>query len=404
MSDFQALGAQFRQAREEKELSLQDVEKKTRIRFKFLQAIEQGNFFVIDNPTQLKGFLRTYARTLDLDDVVILSQYEQALRYESRKGRGRKKNRRQNTSVEAPPQVLPGQRIVVEKPRINTANYPTESTVYQPESGNTGKVIVGGVLILVIVGMVIGAIVLVASDFFLGDEATPPVGVIQAINLASSPVVVPTATPTQNVQPTVVTTPNIVPGTPLDIQLVAQQRLWLRVQIDGVIDFEGLMRPGDALNYRPADTLIVTTSNAVGLQILVNSQPYILGTERVSATTTISVQNGISASIADTGRVVLQPTQQIVAQNPVTVAVQPSATVGNTLAPSATLPPSATPTSTLELPAGVAITSTSIPVFGFGTDTPTFTPSPVPPTATPTFTASPFLPERFTRTPIPEKN
>lgn len=401
MSDFRSLGVQFRQAREAKELSLQEVEKRTRIRPKFLQAIEDGNFFIIDNPTQLKGFLRTYARAVGLDDVVILSQYEAALRQEVKRSRKKgRKAQRLTTEETLPP--LPGQMIHVEKPSINTATYPREPEVFRPEQSNMAKRIVGVILILSIIGLLVSGVWLTFGDFSGDEDPTPPPGVIQSVNIGGgSPVVLPTATPTPEQLPSVVSTPDIAPGTPLNIQITAQQRLWLQVEADGAIAYEGLMRPGDGLSYQPNEYVRLRTTNAGGLQILVNSQPYILGEGRVTAETTISVQNGISsASLRSNNNTPVALPTQAVAQN----AASPTPSTMPTTAVVNSPTPRPSSTQTQALPAGVVMTSTSIPVFGFATDTPTFTASPVPPSMTPTFTASPFLPERATRTPAPNKN
>ena len=53
------LGDQLRRAREAKDLSLDEAEKATGIRKRFLQAMEEGRFDVLPGEIQLRGFLRT---------------------------------------------------------------------------------------------------------------------------------------------------------------------------------------------------------------------------------------------------------------------------------------------------------------------------------------------------------
>ena len=71
MSDARALGQRLREAREAKELSLADVEQATRIRLKYVEALEQGDYTSM-TPVQAQGFLRNYARFLGLDLELLL--------------------------------------------------------------------------------------------------------------------------------------------------------------------------------------------------------------------------------------------------------------------------------------------------------------------------------------------
>ena len=75
MSDARALGQRLREAREAKELSLADVEQATRIRLKYVEALEQGDYTSM-TPVQAQGFLRNYARFLGLDLELLLRELE----------------------------------------------------------------------------------------------------------------------------------------------------------------------------------------------------------------------------------------------------------------------------------------------------------------------------------------
>ena len=58
---------QLRKAREAKGLELKEVEEITKIRSKYLQALEEGDYCVLPGGVYTLGFLRSYARFLDLD-------------------------------------------------------------------------------------------------------------------------------------------------------------------------------------------------------------------------------------------------------------------------------------------------------------------------------------------------
>ena len=56
-------------------LELSDAERETRIRTKYLRALEDERFQVLPGPAYTKGFLRTYAHYLDLDAQRFVDEY-----------------------------------------------------------------------------------------------------------------------------------------------------------------------------------------------------------------------------------------------------------------------------------------------------------------------------------------
>lgn len=65
----------LREARIRKGLSIRDVEDATKIRVKYLEALEQDDFEVIPGSTYVKAFLRTYATYLKLDADELVDDY-----------------------------------------------------------------------------------------------------------------------------------------------------------------------------------------------------------------------------------------------------------------------------------------------------------------------------------------
>jgi cytoskeleton protein RodZ len=401
LTDFQSIGTQLKQAREAKELTLPDVEKQTRIRLKFLQAIEYGQFFIIDNPTQLRGFLRKYARTVGLDELAVLSAYEDALRGERKRSRRpRRKPDKASSATTTPPPATGPQPMRVERLPVDTARYANRlPETYQGGNSSRLRMVVLVILVAGFLGLIIGGVALVIGEVGDADSDAPPEGLIQSVNIGGSPSVQPIVSPTPPEQPTLAGTPVLNPGQPFTVELTAQVRLWLRVEVDGAIPFEGLFRPGDGVSYQPGDYITIRTTNAGGLVVRVNEQPLSLGQGRQPITRTISVQDGILPPEGQSSIPRSLPATSVSADNPPQTATPSLVSASNTPAvPTITPTPTSSPT-----PAGPP-TSTSIPIFDFASDTPTYTASPVPPSATPTFTASPFLPTRLTSTPTPEKD
>ena len=67
------IGEILRAAREEQGLSLEEVSLLTKVREKYLSAIEVDNWDVLPSSVQQKGFVRTYARVLEIDPGPLLT-------------------------------------------------------------------------------------------------------------------------------------------------------------------------------------------------------------------------------------------------------------------------------------------------------------------------------------------
>ena len=69
------IGNTLREARVRRSITLQQVEEDTKIRVKYVQAMENEDFDVMPGATFVKGFLRTYSEYLSLDPEVMLDEY-----------------------------------------------------------------------------------------------------------------------------------------------------------------------------------------------------------------------------------------------------------------------------------------------------------------------------------------
>ena len=69
------IGNSLREARYRQQLELSDVELATKIRARYLQALEEENFDALPAQTYVKGFLRTYADYLGLDGQLYVDEF-----------------------------------------------------------------------------------------------------------------------------------------------------------------------------------------------------------------------------------------------------------------------------------------------------------------------------------------
>jgi hypothetical protein len=74
-----SIGRTLRKARTERGLELTDVERATKIRIKFLEAMEEDRWEALPAPAYARGFLDIYARHLGLDREALLDQYDETV-------------------------------------------------------------------------------------------------------------------------------------------------------------------------------------------------------------------------------------------------------------------------------------------------------------------------------------
>ena len=74
------IGETLREARMRRRIDMTEVEAATKIRAKYLRALENEEWDLLPGPTFVKTFLRTYAEFLDLDPRMLVEEYRQ--RYE----------------------------------------------------------------------------------------------------------------------------------------------------------------------------------------------------------------------------------------------------------------------------------------------------------------------------------
>jgi cytoskeleton protein RodZ len=69
------IGATLREARMRARLDVSEIEAQTKIRAKYLRALENEEWGLLPGSTFVKSFLRTYAKALDLDGRALVEEY-----------------------------------------------------------------------------------------------------------------------------------------------------------------------------------------------------------------------------------------------------------------------------------------------------------------------------------------
>src|SRR5919197_714980 len=74
------IGPSLREARMRARIDISEIESETKIRAKYLRALENEEWDLLPGPTYVKSFLRTYADALGLDGKLLIEEYK--LRHE----------------------------------------------------------------------------------------------------------------------------------------------------------------------------------------------------------------------------------------------------------------------------------------------------------------------------------
>ncbi|MGE5458499.1 MAG: helix-turn-helix domain-containing protein [Methanococcaceae archaeon] len=249
---------ELKQARINKNISLQQIFSKTRIDIKYLEAIENGDFEILPD-VYLRAFLKTYASAVDLDQDVVMKKFEAA-----RAGKDFEERSRQE-----PLQSRKEIRTQENKQVKNQSYIPSEpeSTI---ENENTGKsknnlnIIIGAAAILIIAAVAIyflffrnSASTIVAEKPF--DEYVEQNKQRFEDTTAKKPAPVQTQTP--------------VVADSLILQLKAHGRSWVKVTSDGKRTIEYNLNSDQEKIIKAKKNFSLTIGNSGVVDLSFNNKP-----------------------------------------------------------------------------------------------------------------------------------
>ena len=130
------IGATLREARMRERIDVSEIEAKTKIRARYLRALENEEWDLLPGPTFVRSFLRTYAQALGLDGKALVEEYR--MRFEP------------PTEVEHQPVVSSSHHT---RPRrsvgMGGASGPSRGYLF-------ALGVVGAVIVLLVVGLLMG--------------------------------------------------------------------------------------------------------------------------------------------------------------------------------------------------------------------------------------------------------
>lgn len=255
MLSAQEIGEKLRRTREEKGLSPEQVQAETKIRLRYLQALESGDESIIPGEVYYKGFLRFYANHLGLDGHALVEEYKQ--------WKDAQRSQQERTAAAAA----------------------AEGRSRAPKSPRRGRIALYALLGLVVIAVALGTWTLLNTDRqrSAGDGTTlPPETAVQGESGGSNAVPGAVAPGSEPAAPPVeVVKEDLGPaglryratGSGVRVEVEALRLCWVRATADGTVIFENDLVPGAKAVWEAKQRLVVIYGNVGGVKFSVNGVP-----------------------------------------------------------------------------------------------------------------------------------
>ena len=293
----ESVGEFFRQVRETKGLTVDEVASKTRIRTDFVKALEEGNFAKLPDQVFARGFVRSYARSLGLDEEDAIQRFAQSAGafYEKQGERERlrqrqveeERRRKANRKAVGVAIAVAIATLIFLLSREQSSTLVRRSGTDAPPPSKKSAPFVKD-----------------ARDassrqgLELPPSLTPVAKPVEPTAVASKPaqeklpappsVAVPSKAPLQP-EPAPSSSSSAIGSDgplaglsingpvgadgPLVLNLDATELSWVVVQVDAGSPQEALLRPGEKGQWKAQDQFVVTLGNAGGVRAEVNGKP-----------------------------------------------------------------------------------------------------------------------------------
>jgi len=258
---YKDIGSALRERRLALELTLSDVERFTNVKRMYLNAMEDGHFKELPSTIQGRGMLNNYSEFLALDDSWVMDSYAQAL------------------------QSLHAERLAIKKRPFRS---PLSVKLNIPEKWRrilNPDLIIGGFFILALFTFIIWG----SAQVFGGADPTPTGAPSISEVLQQSPTPTPLlddeqeengastngeATPIPGVAiaestPTQIATVN---AAPLQLYIIAHDRAYVQIIVDGFEAFDGRVLPENVYTYSGENTIELVTGNGAALEAYFNQE------------------------------------------------------------------------------------------------------------------------------------
>jgi cytoskeletal protein RodZ len=260
---FKEIGNQLREQREKLSISLFDVEKYTRLKPNQIADLENGKIEELPSPVQAKGMLNNYATFLQVDSEKLLLKFADGLQAQlaEKRSTGSKGSISQTVQRKSP------------------AGFQKLFTL---------DLVIGSSMILFLLLFSIWGLIQISSSGSEPMDIDAP-EIVEMLQVTPSLQIDESLTslPPTSVEPGVSQTQvgeenQLLNGTeqitetipaddaPIQLYIVAVQRAYLKVIVDGNTEFDGRTTPGNAYQFSGDELIELTTGNAGAIQVFHN--------------------------------------------------------------------------------------------------------------------------------------
>lgn len=246
------IGIDLRERRELLSLHFDEVERNTHVKAHYLEALERGALDDLPSTVQTRGMLSNYATFLDMDVDALLLRFADALQ-----ARHRERNPQR-------PARKPGQPIIPNMPPVRTFI--------------AGDMIFGVSMAILLVGFAIWGVSRV-MNIQSHREVKPTAISISDVLLASPNPSLATVTATfvpaesfPGEATVTVEIPTQNANAEVQLNLVAVERTYMRVVVDGEIAFEGRVVPGNAYPFEAETQIEVLVGSGAAIRTVYNGR------------------------------------------------------------------------------------------------------------------------------------
>jgi len=224
-----SLGQELKRERELRGISLREIAESTRINLRFLQALEEDKLNVIPGPFFVRAILRSYAKSIGIDEHQVLNKYQEMYTF--------KEQLQYGESPERPrPRPRPLSQLFIRK-RVRIA---------------------------ALAGAIIGLGLALIYILLLAPEKKRPVPAKSAQPVAQ--VEAPKQIPPPEPQPVA----EEIQG--LRLEMLFIEETWLHIYADGQSVWDGNKYKGESLEVRAEREVRLNIGNAGGPDLTINGQ------------------------------------------------------------------------------------------------------------------------------------
>ena len=221
------LGNRLKERRQQQDMTLEDVANRTRIQFRLLQAIEAGKLSDLPEAVYVHGFIRQYANAIGLDGVELANHFPTP----STQMAASRPAWRHLPGAQLRPVHLYALYLVLMVSAVSTLSY-----VINRSSTSTQLAALENL------------------QRSLPTNATaigpmPPTPTLGSVTNVTSP---------------------ISPSKPVRVGLKLTSQSWIRVMVDGKVDFEGVLPEGSQRTWSAAKQVVLRAGDAGGVMVSFN--------------------------------------------------------------------------------------------------------------------------------------